>query len=80
MFAVGRRENSESEVEHLTMIMFFSHNPVYRKKALCVSSLVWSQGGGSVFPIWHRAALPFSTYKVQGVGFWVVLHILFFVH
>lgn len=26
------------------------------------------------------AALPFSTYKVQGVGFRVVLHILFFVH
>lgn len=31
------------------MIMFFSHNPLYRKKALCVNSLVWSQGGVSVF-------------------------------
>lgn len=32
------------------MIMFFSHNPLKRKKALCVISLVWSQGGASVFP------------------------------
>ena len=79
MFAVGRRENSEFEVEHLTMIMFFSHNPLYRKKALCVISLVWSQGA-SVFQIPPAAALPFSAYKVQGVGFRVVLHILFFVH
>ncbi len=80
MLAVGRRENSEFEVEHLTMIMFFSHNPLYRKKALCVNSLVWSQGGTSLFPIPPGAALPFSAYKVQGVGFRVVLHILFFVH
>lgn len=78
MLAVGRREDSEFEVEHLTMIMFFSHNPLYRKKALCVNSLVWSQGGASVFPI--PPGLPFSAYKVQGVGFRVVLHILFFVH
>lgn len=62
------------------MIMFFSHNPSYRKKALSVSSLVWSQGGASVIPIPPGAALPFSAYKVQGVGFRVVLHILFFVH
>lgn len=46
-------ENSEFEVEHQTMIMFFypPHNPLYRKKALCVISLVWSQGGASVFQI-----------------------------
>ena len=62
------------------MIMFFSHNPLYRKKALLVSSLLWSQDEASVFPIQPEAALPFSTYKVQGVGFRVVLHILFFVH
>lgn len=60
--------------------MFFSHNSLYRKKALCVSSLVWSQGGASVFPITPGAALPFSSYKVQGVCFRVVLHILFLVH
>lgn len=80
MFAVGRRDNSEFEVEHLTTIMFFSHNPLYRKKALCVDSLVWSQDGVSVFAVPPGAALPFSAYKVQGVGFRVVLHILFFVH
>lgn len=62
------------------MIMFFPNNPSYRKKALCVDSLVWSQGGTSVFPIPPGAALPFRANKVQGVGFRVVLHILFFVH
>lgn len=62
------------------MITFFSHHPSYKKKALCVSSLVWSQGGASVSPNPPGGALPFSTYKVQGVGFRVVLHILFFVH
>ena len=62
------------------MIMFFSYNLSYRKKALCVSSLVLSQGGASVFHITPVAALPLSAYKVQGVGFRVVLHVLFFVH
>lgn len=63
------------------MIMFFSCNPFYRKKAMCVSIPLCD----------HRverpssqscpgAALPFSSYKVQGVGFRVVLHILFLVH
>ena len=59
--------------------MFFSNNPLYRKKAVS-SFLVWSQVEASVFPVPSGAALPFSTYKVQGVGFRVVLHILFFVH
>lgn len=58
--------------------MFFIHNPSYRKKALCVSSLVWSQDEHLLNP--SGAALPFSAYKVQGVGFRVVFHILFFVH
>lgn len=34
----------------------------------------------NIFSILSRAALPLSAYKVQGVGFGVVLHILFFVH
>lgn len=50
------------------------------KKALGVSSLVLSLGGGVTLPIVTRAALPFSTHKVQGISFGVVLHVLFFVH
>lgn len=34
------------------MIMFFIHNPSYRKKALCVSSLVWSQDEHLLNPVW----------------------------
>lgn len=62
------------------MIMFFfPHNPLCRKKALCVSIPLCGHRV-SVFPTPPGAALPFSSYKVQGVGFRVVLHILFLVH
>lgn len=68
-------------VEHQTIIMFFSHNSLYRTKALCVNSLAWPKGGGSLFSSFPPgAALPFSADKVQSVSFRVVLHILFFVH
>lgn len=63
-------------VEHQTNMFFSPITFFERKKALRVISLVWPQGGGSHL----EAALPFSSDKVQGVSFGVVLHILLLVH